>query len=66
MLDESINFVILWVSGLFNCFYSMFLYMENPVRKHVDPDQTPHHVAPDLGLQWLTMTLLRVFPVTLG
>ena len=26
----------------------------------VDPDQTPHHVASDLGLHCLPMTFLRV------
>ena len=26
----------------------------------VDPDQLPHHVASDLGLHCLPMTLLRV------
>ena len=27
---------------------------------NVDPDQTPHHAASDLGLHYLPMTLLRV------
>ena len=27
---------------------------------NVDPDQTPHYVASDLGLHCLPMTLLRV------
>ena len=31
--------------------------MENPVRNNVDPDQTPHDVASDLGLHCLPMTL---------
>ena len=33
--------------------------MENPVC-NVGPDQTPHHVASDLGLHCLPLTLLRV------
>ena len=47
-------FVILGVSGLFCCFYSIF------EANNVDPDQTPHHVASDLGLLCLPVTLLRV------
>ena len=34
--------------------------MENPVSKNVDLNQTPHHVASDLGLHCLPMTLLQV------
>ena len=35
------------------------LLTENPVN-NVDPDQTPHDVASDLGLHCLPMTPLRV------
>ena len=51
--------VNLGVSGLFRHFYS-FVLLENPVANNEDPDQTPHHVASDLGLYCLPMTLLRV------
>ena len=30
---------------------------------NVDPDQTPHYVASDLGLHNLPLTFLRVFQV---
>ena len=33
--------------------------MENPV-SNVDPDQKPHYVASDLGLDCMPMTLLRI------
>ena len=65
LVDSSIaicwtsSFVILGMSGLFCHFYSIFLWLillANPV----DPDQMPHYVASDLGLQCLPMTLLRV------
>ena len=43
---------------------SLLLYivvsMENLLPNNVDPDQTPHYVASDLGLHCLPMTLLRV------
>ena len=48
------SLVILGVSGLFCCFYSIF------EAYNVDPDQTPHYVASDLGLLCLPVTLLRV------
>ena len=52
-------FVILGVSGLFCLFYSGFdgkaLFANS-----VDPDQTPHYVASDLGLHCLPMTLFQV------
>ena len=38
----------------------MLFFIENPVSKHVDPDQTPHYVASDLGLHCLSIDLLRV------
>ena len=47
-------FVILRESGLFCRFYSSLL------ANSVDPDQTPHDVAPDLGLHCLPMIHLRV------
>ena len=34
--------------------------MENPASKNVDPYQTSHDMAFDLGLHLLSMTLLRV------
>ena len=49
-------FVILGVSGLLCHFYSVF--DESPVTNNVDPDQMPHHVAVDLGLHCLPMTIL--------
>ena len=47
-------FVIL---GLFCRFYSNF---DGKSANTVDPDQTPHNVASDLGLHCLPITLLRV------
>ena len=62
MLDESINFVILGMSGLFYCFYFFFFFDEKILlANNVDPDQMPHDVASDLGLHCLPMTLLQVF-----
>ena len=58
-------FVILGVSGLFCHFYSIFdkkILLAN----NVDPDQMPHHVASDLGLHCLPMTLLFGFQVRMG
>ena len=52
-------FVILGASGLFLSLLFHF-FMENSVGNNVDPDQMPHHVASDLGLQNLSMILLRV------
>ena len=49
-------FVILGVSGLF-CFYFIWKIL---FANTVDPDQTPHYVAPDLDLHCLPMILLRV------
>ena len=48
-------FVILGRSGLFCCFYSIF--MENPVCKQCRPRSD---VASDLGRHYWPMTLLRV------
>ena len=50
-------FVILGVSGLFST--SLFL-MENTLGNNVDPGQTPHDVASDLGLHCLPMTFLHI------
>ena len=36
----------------------VYFFMENHVRKNVDPDQMPHYVTSDLGLHCLPMTLL--------
>ena len=30
------------------------------IRVYIDPDQTPHYVASDLGLHCLSVTLLQV------
>ena len=47
------------VSGLFGRSY--FILMEQILlAKSVDPDQTSHYVASDLGLHCLPMTLLLV------
>ena len=50
-------FVILGLSGYFVAFIQFLL--ENPVANNVDPDQTPHDVASDLGLHCLPSTPLR-------
>ena len=55
MLDESICYFN-WLVLLCR-FYSIF--DGNPVI-NVDPDQTRHDVASDLGLHCLSMNLLRV------
>ena len=34
--------------------------MENLLANHVDPDQTPHDMASDMGLHCLPLTLLWV------
>ena len=52
-------FAILGMSGLFCRFYSI-LDWKLLLANNVDPSQTPHYVASDLGLQCLPMTLLRV------
>ena len=51
--------VILGVSFLFSCFYSIFLW-KILLANNVDPDQMPHYLASDLGLHCLPSTLLRV------
>ena len=51
-------FVILGMLGLL-CHFTLFL-MESLLANNVDPDQTPHYVASDLGLHCLRKTLLRV------
>ena len=42
--------------------------MDIPVlnANNVDPDQTPHSVASDLGLHCLLITLFVRFPTTMG
>ena len=56
ILDESI--CDLGMSGLFCLFYSNF--DGKLLANNVDPDQTPHYVASDLGLHCLLMALLWV------
>ena len=56
ILDESICHFR--DSGLFCRFYCIL--MENHANKNVDPDQTPHNKASDLGLHCSPMTLLWV------
>ena len=36
---------------------SILFLVENPLANNVGPDQTPHYVASDVGLQCLPMTL---------
>ena len=50
-------FVILGVSGLFCRFY-FTLIKKILIANTVDPDQTPHYVASDLGLHCWPVTLL--------
>ena len=57
MLDDSICHFR--GSDLFCRFYSIFLW-KILLANNVDPDQTPHYVASDLGLHCLLMTLLWV------
>ena len=47
------------MSGLFLSISFNFRY-KILLANNVDPDQTPNYVASDLGLHWLTITLLRV------
>ena len=57
MLHES----ICHFRGVRSIFLLLFNFsMEIIIGNNVDPDQTPHHVAPDVGLLCLPMTLLRV------
>ena len=58
-LFHSYMFVILGMSDIFCRFYSIL--MEILLAKNVDPDQTPHYMASDLGHHSLPMTLVRVF-----
>ena len=53
-------FAILGVLGLFCCFYSISDGKSCLIAKNVDPNQTPHYVASDLGLHCLPMTLFQV------
>ena len=50
-------FVILGKPGLFCRFYSVFFLLKIVLANNVDPDQTPHDVASDLGLHYSPMTL---------
>ena len=44
-------FVILGASGQFHCFFLLLLFLwQILLSNSVDPDQTPHDVASDLGL----------------
>ena len=62
MMDESIyHFFGCWV--YFVTLHVFLFLMENPVSKqanNVDPDQMPHDVTSDLGLDCLPMTLIWV------
>ena len=51
-------FVILGASSLFCCFCSNF-DEKKMLANNVDPDQTPHDVASDLGLHCMPLTILR-------
>ena len=57
MWDESIRH-FRGVIVYFVAFILFFLW-EIPLANNVDPDQTPHDMASDLGLHCLPMTLLR-------
>ena len=63
VIHVSWTFVILGVSGLFCRFYSRWKIL---LANRVDPDQTPHYVASDLGLHCLCMTLFTGFQVRMG
>ena len=57
MLDES----ILSFQGCQVFFVTFILFlMENSVSKQVDPVQTHHYVASDLGLHCLPMIIIQV------
>ena len=46
--------------GVGSIFVAFLLFsMEILLANNVDPDQTPHYVASDLGLHCLPLTLLR-------
>ena len=52
------SFVILGVAGLFS---RLFLFLKQILlADNVDPYQTPHHVASDLGLHCMHISLIRV------
>ena len=58
MLDESIcHFRGVRSICYFN---SIFDKKKTPVSNTINPNQTPHYVASDLGLHCLPMTLLQV------
>ena len=52
-------FVILGVFCLFCSFYSIF-DGKSCQQNNADPDQMPHYVVSDVGLNCLPMTLLQV------
>ena len=52
-------FVILGVSGLFSCLYSVFVG-KSCKQKCLEPDQMQHYVASDLGLHCLSRTLFLI------
>ena len=58
MLDEIICH-IRGVSSLLSLLL-YFFFLKILLANILDPDQTPHHVASDLGLHCLHMTLLRI------
>ena len=55
MLDKPICHI--W--GVESIFSFILFMMEKPVSNSVDPDQMPHCVDSDLGLNFLPMTFLR-------
>ena len=57
-------FVILRVSGLFVAF--ILFWWKILLANNVDPDQTPHFVASDLGLHCLTFDTFTGFPGKTG
>ena len=60
VICQTSQYVILGVSGLFCCFYSIFDGKPCLIANNVDLDQMPHCVASDLGLHCLLMILLQV------
>ena len=60
-LDESICHFRSVGSVLSLLFYFCWKILLANNKDNVDPDQTPHDVASDLGLHCLPMTLLRVY-----
>ena len=49
--------------------YEIYIFLEKMAKLFAnsgDPDQTPHSVASDQGLHYLSITLLRVFRLQIG